>query len=684
MPRCRPFLNRLLAVLSLTFLFASGAAPQDSLSIEDLMSLKSVAAVRMNPAGDRIAYLLTVPRKLYVDDDGRPYHELHVVDFDGRSQAFVTGNIDITRIAWTADGEAILFLAKREKDAEFNSLYRIPVTGGEAEKLFTHVNNIIEIYPAPDGKTLAFLATDSPPARKDELEKKGFKAIVYEESEPAIHVWMLDLATATASRQALPGSAHDVAWAADGKRYAVALAPTPLIDDGFLRQDIHVVDARSGRVINAIGSTGKLGEFAFSPDCERIAYIGSVDIHDPSPGRLYVASATGGERRELVPNYFGHVQDFVWVDDVSVRWLGARGVWTETANASIMTAGEAGPAPTSGPIVRAVHSTNANAVLAAIADTPEHPREVFLLRGNRAPERLTDSNPFLHERKLARQQVIRYTARDGLLQEAILIQPPKQDRDGNPLVMFVHGGPEAHQSNGWLSGYSQPGQVLAAKGYAVVYPNYRGSTGRGVEFSMLGQHASAEAEFDDLVDVKRHLVTAGIARPDKTGISGASYGGYASMWAASALTEEFQAAVAFVGIANHISMLSTGDIPNEMYNVHVRAWPWDDWMWMLERSPIYHAGRTRTPLLIMGGDKDPRVHPSHSLEMYRMVKLRTDTPVRLVIYPGEVHGNRNSAAQYDYALRLVRWMDHYLQGSGGDAPPYELDHAGKLNVADGS
>ena len=153
------------------------------------------------------------------------------------------------------------------------------------------------------------------------------------------------------------------------------------------------------------------------------------------------------------------------------------------------------------------------------------------------------------------------------------------------------------------------------------------------------------------------------------------------MWAASALSEHFAAAVAFVGISNQLSKFGTGDIPREMYNVHSRAWPWEDWMWMLERSPVFHADKTRTPLLILGGDKDPRVHPGQSLEMYRHVKLRTSTPVRLVIYPGEVHGNRHTAAQFDYSLRFERWMNHFLKGPGGDAPPYEIDHAARLESA---
>ena len=102
--------------------------------------------------------------------------------------------------------------------------------------------------------------------------------------------------------------------------------------------------------------------------------------------------------------------------------------------------------------------------------------------------------------------------------EAILIHPAAARPGGNPLIIFVHGGPEAHHSKGWMSNYSQPGQALAGEGYAVVYPNYRGNTGRGVEFSRLDQHDYAEEEFNDLVDAKTHLVDAGLADAGKTGI----------------------------------------------------------------------------------------------------------------------------------------------------------------------
>ena len=658
-------------------------AQSDPLTVEDIAALRSVSSVRMSPNSDRIAYLLMVPREVYKEDDGRPYHELHVVDLEGNSTPYITGKVDIGNIAWTPDGDSVYFVSKRDPDAKFNSIWQMPMMGGEARQVFTHISSIGSIYPSPDGGTIAFTATEAAPEENEDLAKKGFKAVVYEESVLPTKVWLLDLESSEAEAQELEGSASTFKWSTDGSRYAVALAPTPLTDDSLIGRDVYVVDTERAAVQSKLGSVGKLGSFDFSPDGERIAYIGSVDINDPANGRLYVASSAGGERRELVTEYLGHVTNFAWQDDVNIRWVGHRGVWSEMAMASIMATDSAGDAPTSGPIIRTIDTHAGQDVVAAIADTPQHPREVYLYRDGSEPQRLTDSNPFLSERSLAIQEPITYPARDGLELEAILMRPAERERGGNPLIIYVHGGPEAHHSNGWLSSYSLPGQVMAGEGYAVVYPNYRGSTGRGVEFSKLDQNDYAEEEFNDLVDAKTYLVSAGMVDADRVGISGGSYGGYATMWGATALSEEFTAAVAFVGISNQTSKFGTGDIPYEMYYVHSLAWPWEDWLGMLQRSPIYHAGNAKTPLLIMGGDKDPRVHPSQSLEMYRNIKLRTDTPVRLVIYPGEVHGNRNSAARYDYSLRSKRWMDHYLKGSGGEPPPYKIDHASRMEAVNG-
>ena len=681
------FLPASLCLAALLSLAASGPAPaqpadRPALSLEDTVSLRRVTKAVMSPSGDAIAYLLSVPRTVYEDDDGPAWTELHVVRTDGASRPYAAGQVDIDDVAWSPDGATLYFSGKRDLDADNPTIYRMALDGGDARAVYHAETGISSIHVAPDGETLAFLAKEPEPKENKTLAEKGFKAKVYEESARPVHVWMLDLASGEATKTDLGGSVSGFDWAPGGERYAVAMAPTPLIDDEYMARDIFVVSAEDAAIEARMGTVGKLGEFAFAPDGRHIAWIGAEDIHDPSEGRLYAASARGGEPRELVPEYAGQVEDFRWLSDETVAWVGSRGLWTEAGRTSLDRPRKAGRAPESGPIVRSLHAVPGQRDAAVVADTPAHPPEVYLMDADGELRRLTDSNPWLAERRLARQGPVTYRARDGLELEAVVVYPEGDIPDGGaPMVMVIHGGPEAHYSNGWNDRYASPAHTLAAEGYLVVLPNYRGSTGRGVAFSKMGQHDYAGAEFDDIVDAKRHFVQAGLADGDRTGITGGSYGGFASMWAASALSEHFAAAVAFVGISDQISKFGTTDIPQEMYNVHARAWPWDDWLWKLERSPIYHAGKVKTPLLIMHGEEDTRVHPSQSLEMYRHVKVRTDTPVRLVYYPGEGHGNRRTAAQYDYALRLKRWMDHYLKGPGGEPPPWEIDHAARLAEA---
>jgi dipeptidyl aminopeptidase/acylaminoacyl peptidase len=324
--------------------------------------------------------------------------------------------------------------------------------------------------------------------------------------------------------------------------------------------------------------------------------------------------------------------------------------------------------------------------MALAAESAAHPREVYWLAGPQTgvaggPRRLTDHNPWLAGKRLAPQEVVTWKARDGLELEGLLIRPLDEQRGRRyPLILNVHGGPEAHYADGWLTSYSNPGQVAAARGFAVFYPNYRGSTGRGVEFGKLSQADPAGKEFDDLVDAVDHFVAAGLADTERVGVTGGSYGGYATAWLSTRYSERFAAGVMFVGISNLLSKVGTSDIPQELYLVHMNKWPWDDWQFMIERSPIRWVEQARTPLLILHGEDDPRVHPAQSLQLYRYLKILGNVPVRLVLYPGEGHGNRLAAARLDYNLRMMQWFEHYLQGEGQDLrnaapPPPDLDYA---------
>lgn len=181
-------------------------------------------------------------------------------------------------------------------------------------------------------------------------------------------------------------------------------------------------------------------------------------------------------------------------------------------------------------------------------------------------------------------------------------------------------------------------------------------------------------EFDDLVDGVDHLVEIGLVDRDRVGITGGSYGGYAAAWGATRYSERFAASVMFVGISDQFGLFGASDIPRELHAVHLRKWPWEDPDLYLQASPIHHAAGSRTPTLILHGEADPRVPVSQSYMMYRYLKLAGQAPVRLVLYPGEGHGNTRAASRWDYMLRLMRWMGHYLPGPGGEPPPYRIDY----------
>jgi dipeptidyl aminopeptidase/acylaminoacyl peptidase len=458
---------------------------------------------------------------------------------------------------------------------------------------------------------------------------------------------------------------------------------------------VHVVETANGTATR-IENPGKMGEMAWSPDGKYLALISGADKHDPREGRLWVAAAGQTAWTDVLPDYPGHVQSIGWKDASTLVYVGAKGVWTEVGAVRVRGTDEKVPAnegptllvKTGGPILHSVSVSRDGKTLAFVGDAPRHPPEVYLLGpGDRTPRRLTDSNPGLKGMRFAKQEVIKHKARDGLELEGILVRPLDEKKgERSPLVLTVHGGPEAHVSNGWVTAYHSLGQVGAARGIAVFYPNYRGSTGRGVAFSMLGQRDAAGKEFDDLIDAVDHLVGTGLVDRAKVGITGGSYGGYATAWGSTYYTERFAAGVMFVGISDGVSKVGTTDIPWEMYLVHHRKWLWEDWDYFLKKSPIYHVEKARTPLLILHGKADPRVHPGQSMELYRHLKVLNKTPVRLVLYPGEGHGNRRTASRLDYSLRLLQWMEHYLKGPGGPAPPARIDYGlpGKTQPAGNS
>ena len=688
-----------------------------AMTIEDLFDIRQVGGASISPDGERVAYTVSTPRNIVQgEENGTPYSHLWVADGPQDGRELVGGEDSVSAVSWAADGEAIYALGvfggddeaedseggddqpEDEHDGEdgedgeaedaaegpdSTSLYRISVDGGEPELVFSHDTAISAYEISEDGETLWFIAGPETDETQADLKERGFNAVVYEEDFSFSRVHRVDLSEDGAEPVEfdLEGHASGLELSADGEHLAVMLAPTPLVDDSYMETRWHIVSAEDGEEVSVIETPGKIGSGAFSPDGENFAFLAGIQRSDATAGTIHIAEVESGEYEAVAPDAEQHIMGFDWSGEDEILALAHQG--TASAWVSYGADGEEqGQVLHDGFVARAMSLHADSDTLAIVADQPTSPRALWVGPTSGAvPELWTDLNPQLEDFEFGEQRVVRWQARDGVEVEGVLITPRGEaPEDGWPLINVVHGGPEAHDSNGWMTGYSTAGQIAAGEGFAVLYPNYRGSTGRGFRFQELDHENPPGEEFWDIVDGIDYLAEQGLVNADKVGITGGSYGGFASAWGATTASEHFAASVPFVALTDLASFIGLTDIPIEMIDVHFMEWPWENPDWYSQESPVAHAEGANTPTLIMHGEEDPRVAPAQSYILYRYLKLAGEAPVRLVTYPGEGHGNRMAAAQYDYAHRMMGWMRHYLQGEGGDMPDHDLRLEEKLDL----
>lgn len=657
------------ALLATALALPASTALAREMTPEDVARIEYTGTVAVSQDGSHVAYTrVHYPDVTRGEENGSANQQLFLADGAMDVRAYLPEDMSVSGIGFTPDGSMITFLWSAEDDDR--ALWGIPVDGGAYRKIAGVADAAVRDYAfSPDGSRVYLLVAAAPDEDRDAEAEDGFDSVVYEEEFRLNRMFVADAITAEVDAEpqdiAVPGYVSSFDVSPDGETAMIVTAPTPLVDDSLTSQRVNLLNLASGD-LTVVETPGKLGDVEFSPDGRHLSMVAGVDENDPAATTLHLVDVTTGSYSAVNEGAAEAVVDTEWMADgrlAAVVHVGTRSVLRFYSES-----GEQLREYDPGDLILSSLEQGGNRLVAE-ANSPTHPNELFAF-ANGEFTRWTDHNPWLAEIDFGEQRTYTFTATDGQQIEGVLITPVGGvPAGGAPTILDVHGGPEAHESNGWVTAYGGPGQVAAGQGYAVFLPNYRGSTAYGTAFSKAHSGNYTDPEFRDLVDAKAALVADGIADPDRVGITGGSYGGYATAWSSTYNSEEFAAGVMFVGISNQISKVGTGDIPEEMYLVHARQWPWEDWQHFLEVSPIYYTDRADTPLLIMGGTADTRVDPGQSLELYRYIRLRRpDTPLRLVRYPGEGHGNSKAAARYDYNLRMMRWFDTYLKTGDRDAP----------------
>lgn len=670
-------------IITSSYTIKSGTA-QNPLSPQDLLSLERNFAYELSPNSSELIYILYTPRGANEKPGPakREYFRMNLSSFE--TQPLFNDSIKGSSPQYSPDGSLIAFI-RRNSDGYSQVWAMYNNTDDTIFQLTNSNSNITFFRWLPDGKGIAYLCQEPKTEKEKELKERGYDFIFYEENLKRNELFIAkheqDFKNITTEQIIIDAHIWDFEFSKNGKWLAYSSSEQNLIDQRYMFRKINIINMETKNVEHKVGNTGKLGNYIFNDDGTTLAFSSALNINDHAVSQAFTYSLQEEKVKNHTPEKFkGHISWVGWKNNNELLCYCEEGVYPNLSTIKLKNSKKEiilDSKETKVIFSKPLHNEG-NKLFVFTGNTSYDPSNIYSWNGKGDLTKITNLNSNLSEIEFGEQEVFNFEARDGKEIEGILIKPINYSQDSTyPTILYVHGGPESHHNNGWLSRYSTPGQVMAGKGYMVAYINYRASTGYGVDFGMEGLGDPAGKEFDDLADAIDYLVAEKGADRDRVGMAGGSYGGYASAWFATYYTDYVKAVCMFVGISNLISKRGTTDIPYEELLVHSGKPLEEQWQMNLERSPVYYAHKSKTATLIYGGASDPRVNPEQSLQLYRRMKMNDHPAVRLVQYPGEGHGNRKQVGQIDVLMRQIDWLDWYvkdLKPLNGPMPPLDISY----------
>lgn len=633
-------------LVTLTWLWAPPVPASGLVSLEDINALRSVGRPALSPSGGHVAYAL---------DD-----RIHVIALpDGKPRAVTSAASAAHSPHWSRDGSGLYFLSDRSGSSQ---LWRLPVDRfGEAEQLSELEGGIDSLILSPDEKALLIVRSDQaepaeadsdapqPPWVIDRLQFKADAGDGYLTARPSEHLYVYELATGELTQVTSGEYAEtDAAWSPDAG-HLVFVSNREAEPDRAYRNDLWRVPAKASGIeqLRALTADEQVkGNPAWSPDGRHIAWLNAEDgVYGQSD--LMVMNADGSNPRPLAASLDRWINAFRFSGDGRFVYFtyeshGGVGLARVSVEGNELETLLDGPRVVSGfdvgndgKIVVRLHNAN---------DAPD----LYLLDDGEL-SRLTDINrAWFDEHRLGDKTLVRYRVADGTEVEAFLTLPPGGGTD-LPLVLKIHGGPVGQFAWGFDFGT----QYLAARGYAVIEPNPRGSSGRGQDFIRAIYRTWGITDYPDVIGAVDYAVAAGIADPERLFVTGYSYGGYMTNVVITR-TDRFSAAVSGAG-HSYIAANYGHDMYQKWYNWEIGP-PQQDREAYDRLSPFLDADKVTTPTLFAGGREDWNV-PILNAELFYQALRQRGIDTRLVVYPNAHHGGWPEAYEQDYVERMADWFD---------------------------
>jgi dipeptidyl aminopeptidase/acylaminoacyl peptidase len=526
----------------------------------------------------------------------------------------------------------------------------MPSDGGEAERLTEGKNGVRSFVWSPDGKQLAFLAPEPKTDAEDKREKDKDDARVVDRDGKHARLWLIDIESKKI-RQLTSGSweISEAQWSPQGDRLVISATDHPESDQNTHR--ILSIMVADGQMKEIATPRGGFGAIRLSPDGKSLTYL-AARVDGPSPHDLYLQPIEGGAPRNLTGSSLDRpVSNAIWRPDGSIQVVAQMGsrsqfcVIRPEGKVEQIAAGD-------------VHPTSSfdqrGTLLAFVGESATDAPELWLSNGEAGPVKMTRFNESWSQIPLIKAELVNYKSFDGTPIEALLLKP-RGYVEGTRVatVVLVHGGP----TGVWSDSFEPWGQLLAARGYAVFYPNIRGSIGYGHRFLEMNRQDWGGGDFKDVMAGVDLLISRGIADPSRLGIGGWSYGGYMAAWAITQ-TQRFKAAVSGAGMSDLATEFGTEDGP--AYDEWFFGLPYEKPEGFAKSSPMTYIKNARTPTLILHGEND-RTDPLGQSEMlYRALK-RYGVESEFVVYPREPHGLQEEKHLLDRLNRILRWFDSHLK-----------------------